>query len=113
MAANGSANKVIWTKLNAEDMRILDEGELSLEVPEGDKFSTSGLAKYRKSDDKIIYFFQLSDNRQSTSLYHGSRLYRSYRMGSCLQLLLCYAFADGCMVGHTVYLPETATGEKE
>lgn len=58
MAANGSANKVIWTKLNAEDMRILDEGELSLEVPEGDKFSTSGLAKYRKSDDKIIYFYQ-------------------------------------------------------
>lgn len=58
MAANGSANKVIWTKLNATDMSIIDEGELSLVVPEGDKFSTSGLAKYRKSDDKIIYFFQ-------------------------------------------------------
>lgn len=58
MAANGSADKVIWTKLNAENMSILDEGELTLEVPEGDKFSTSGLAKYRKSDNKIIYFFQ-------------------------------------------------------
>lgn len=58
MAANGSANKVIWTKLNAEDMSILDEGELSLEIPEGDKFSSSGLAAYRKSDNRIIYFFQ-------------------------------------------------------
>ena len=27
IAANGTANKVIWTKLNAEDMTILDEGE--------------------------------------------------------------------------------------
>ena len=58
IAANGTANKVIWTKLNAEDMSILDEGELTLQVPEGDKFSTSGLARYRKSDDRIIYFFQ-------------------------------------------------------
>lgn len=58
MAANGSADKVIWTKLNAEDMTILDEGELSLVVPEGDKFSTSGLARYRKSDDRIVYFYQ-------------------------------------------------------
>ena len=58
IAANGTANKVIWTKLNAEDMTILDEGELTLQVPEGDKFSTSGLARYRKSDDRIIYFFQ-------------------------------------------------------
>lgn len=58
MAANGSADKVIWTKLNAADMSIMAEGELSLEVPEGDKFSTSGLAKYRESDNMIIYAFQ-------------------------------------------------------
>lgn len=58
IAANGSANKIIWTKLNASDMTIIAEGELSLVCPEGDKFSTSGLARYRKSDDRIIYFYQ-------------------------------------------------------
>lgn len=58
MAANGKADKVIWTKLDARDMSIIAEGELALTVPEGDKFSTSGLARYRKSDNRIIYFFQ-------------------------------------------------------
>lgn len=58
MAANGKKDKVIWTKLNAENMTILSEGELSLEIPEGDTFSSSGLVRYRKSDDKLIYFFQ-------------------------------------------------------
>ncbi len=58
MAANGSKDKVIWTKLNAENMTILSEGELSLEILEGDTFSSSGLAAYRKSDNKIIYLFQ-------------------------------------------------------
>lgn len=58
MAANGAKDKVIWTKLNTEDMNILAEGELTLEIPEGDTFSSSGLARYRKSDNKIIYFFQ-------------------------------------------------------
>ena len=67
MAANGTANKVIWTKLNAEDMSIISEGELALEVPEGDKFSTSGLARYRKSDDRIIYFFQ--HKKESKNFY--------------------------------------------
>ena len=67
IAANGSANKVIWTKLNAENMTILSEGELNLEIPEGDKFSTSGLARYRKSDNKIIYFFQ--HKKETTNFY--------------------------------------------
>ncbi|MDD7723543.1 MAG: hypothetical protein PUK64_11270 [bacterium] len=67
MAANGTANKVIWTKVDASDMHILAEGELTLEVPEGDKFSTSGLARYRKSDDRIIYFFQ--HKKEKTNFY--------------------------------------------
>jgi len=67
LAANGSANKILWTKLNAEDLRIIEEGELSLVCPEGDKFSTSGLARYRKSDNKIIYFFQ--HKNEETNFY--------------------------------------------
>lgn len=58
MAANGTGDKVIWTKLNASDMSILAEGELPLACPEGDSFSTSGLARYRKSDNRVIYFYQ-------------------------------------------------------
>ncbi len=58
MAANGSKKKIIWTKLNTDNMSILSEGELDLDIPEDSKFSTSGLATYRKSDKKIIYLFQ-------------------------------------------------------
>lgn len=58
MAANGDADKIIWTKLNASDMSILSEGTLDVSVPEGDKlFSTSGILTYRKSDNKLIYFY--------------------------------------------------------
>lgn len=58
LAANGKGDKVIWTKINAGNMTILSEGTLDLDIPEGDVFSTSGLARYRKSDGKIIYAFQ-------------------------------------------------------
>lgn len=59
MAANGDKNDVIWTKLNTDDMSIVAEGSLKL-VKWGlgiQTFSTSGIAKYRKSDNKIIYLF--------------------------------------------------------
>lgn len=59
MAANGSANEVLWTKINAGTMKIEGEGDLGLaELTGFKKFSTSGLARYRKSDNKIIYAFQ-------------------------------------------------------
>ncbi len=65
MAANGTADKVIWTKLNAKTMTIVDEGELSLALAEGyKKFSTSGILTYRKSDKKLFYFF-FSQNSKS------------------------------------------------
>lgn len=58
MAANGDANQIIWTKLKVSDMSILDEGTLDIAVPKGDKkFSTSGILAYRKSDNKLIYFY--------------------------------------------------------
>lgn len=58
MAANGDADKILWTKLNTTDMTILSEGTLDISVPEGDKlFSTSGILTYRKSDNKLIYFY--------------------------------------------------------
>ena len=58
MASNGDGDKVIWTKLNATDMSIIKEGVLDIPLPEGDKlFSTSGILTYRKSDNKLIYFY--------------------------------------------------------
>ena len=58
MAANGTADKIVWTKLNTDDMTIINEGTLSLSVAEGfDSFTTSGLLTYRKSDNKLFYFF--------------------------------------------------------
>lgn len=61
MAANGTADEVIWTKLKdkGNSLEIVAEGDLGLsDLTKFKKFSTSGLAKYRKSDNTIIYAFQ-------------------------------------------------------
>lgn len=58
MAANGDADKVIWTKLNADDMRILAEGTLDLPLPEGAKvFTASGILTYNEKAGKLYYFY--------------------------------------------------------
>lgn len=58
MAANGDANKIIWTKLNTDDMTIINEGETSIALADGyDSFTTSGLLTYRQSDKKLFYFY--------------------------------------------------------
>ena len=58
MAANGDANKIIWTKLNTDDMTIISEGTLNVQMPEGGEiYTTSGILKYRASDNKLFYFY--------------------------------------------------------
>ena len=58
MASNGDGDKIIWTKLNTTNMSLIEEGILDIPLPEGDKlFSTSGILSYRKSDNKLIYFY--------------------------------------------------------
>jgi hypothetical protein len=58
MASNGNNDKVIWTKLNTTDMTIISEGELSIEQPTGYTIlTTSGILAYRKSDNKLFYFY--------------------------------------------------------
>lgn len=65
MSTDGDHKKVIWTKLNGDDMRILDEGTLDIQVAEGyNVLTTSGILTYRKSDNKLFYFFY---NKQETS----------------------------------------------
>ncbi len=58
MAAAGDAKSIIWTKLNADDMTIIDEGTLDIALPDDQvAFTTSGILRYRASDDKLFYFF--------------------------------------------------------
>lgn len=58
MAANGDANKIVWTKLNADDMTILGEGTLNLSLPEGATvFTASGILTYNEKADKLYYFY--------------------------------------------------------
>ena len=59
MAANGDKNDVQWTKLNTDNMTIIANGSLNLPefTPDIQTYSTSGLATYRATDDKILYFF--------------------------------------------------------
>ena len=70
LAANGEANEVLWTKLNATTMNILAEGNLGL-AGHADHdvttFTTSGLAAYRASDNKIIYAFKHNPGRKQTA----------------------------------------------
>ena len=58
MAANGDKTAIVWTKLNVDDMRIIDEGTLNVSVAPGwETFTTSGILSYRKSDNKLFYFY--------------------------------------------------------
>ncbi len=59
MAANGDKSDVIWTKLNTDNMTITANGSLGLPefTPDVQTYSTSGLATYRASDGKILYFY--------------------------------------------------------
>lgn len=58
MAANGEADKIVWTKLNADDMSIISEGSLDVPMPKGGElFTTAGILTYRASDDKMFYFY--------------------------------------------------------
>ncbi|MCH5327701.1 MAG: hypothetical protein J1E02_01660 [Coprobacter sp.] len=59
MAADGDAEHILWTKLNADDMRILEEGTLDLPFyhEKAKAFTTSGILAYRKADNKLIYFY--------------------------------------------------------
>ncbi len=58
MAANGDKDAIVWTKLNTDDMTIIDEGTLNISVAEGwETFTTSGILAYRQSDDKLFYFY--------------------------------------------------------
>ncbi len=68
LAANGNSSKVIWIKVDAVAMNIIDEGELDLpELPAGGTFSTSGIASYRKSDNTILYSYL--NNKDKTKFF--------------------------------------------
>lgn len=58
IGSNGPSDKIVWAKVDTETMTVTAEGELNLPAPPaGQVFNTSGIAAYRKSDNKMIYFF--------------------------------------------------------
>lgn len=68
LAANGDGSKVIWIKVDTEQMTIVSEGELKLPaLAEGGVFSTSGIASFRKADNRIIYTYL--NNKDKTHFY--------------------------------------------
>lgn len=69
MAADGPKKKILWTKIDAENMKILSEGTLEFTsgAPEIAVYSTSGIASYRKSDNKILYSYL--DNNDKKRFY--------------------------------------------
>lgn len=70
MAATGDATKIVWTKLNADDMTIISEGTLDVPMPKGGElFTTSGILNYRASDNKLFYFYFAKQSGR-----HGKRV---------------------------------------
>ena len=58
MSANGDKDKIVWTKLNTNDMTILSEGTLNISLADGyDTFTSTGIAAYRAADNKLFYFY--------------------------------------------------------
>ena len=52
------ATKIIWTKMAESNLAIQSEGTLDISLPSGfNAFSTAGLLTYRKSDQKLYYFY--------------------------------------------------------
>lgn len=67
LAANGNSDHIIWTKLNSNTMTIVSEG--TLDLPVLSKYSTSGIASYRASDNKIIYSYCHGTTSLRTEFY--------------------------------------------
>ncbi len=64
MSANGDASQIIWSKLNTDDMSILEEGTLKIPLPKSEiegeetkKFTTSGILTYNEKAEKLYYFY--------------------------------------------------------
>ncbi len=52
------ATKIIWSKLSESNLAVQSEGTLAISLPEGfNAFSTAGLLTYRRSDQKLYYFY--------------------------------------------------------
>ncbi len=63
MSANGDASKINWSKLNADNMSILEEGTLNIPLPKSEvegeetkKFTTSGILTYNEKSQKAFLF---------------------------------------------------------
>ena len=65
VAAKGDNKSLQWTKLNTDDMSIINEGTLDIKLPaqydetagSAAYFTTSGILVYRKADNKLFYFY--------------------------------------------------------
>lgn len=59
VASANSNSKVVWSKVKEVNNKftILEEGEFDLSQSGVEKYSTSGLVRYRKADNTLIYLF--------------------------------------------------------
>lgn len=67
ISTNGDKDKVLYTKLKADDLTILDEGEVTIPAPtDWTKLTSSGILTYRKSDNKLYYFYYWKEKAGQT-----------------------------------------------
>lgn len=64
IGSNGKSDKILWIRVNTDQMKIVSEGELNLPAPAtGDTYNTSGIARF--NDGRIIYAFVYSKVKTS------------------------------------------------
>jgi hypothetical protein len=75
VSADGTNKKFQWTKLNATDMKIIEEGDLNIAPADGETkwiyVCTSGLLSYRQSDKKVFFFYFFKDGTGRTAKNEG------------------------------------------
>lgn len=79
MGSNGASDKILWAKVDTDNLSILSQGELDLPAPPtGQSFNTSGILAYRKSDNKALYFYKYNKKSGPTGTEPTPEFYAAF-----------------------------------
>lgn len=104
VGSNGESDKIVWAKINTETMTVAAEGELNLpEPPKGQVYNTSGMVAYRKSDNKVIYFFKYNKAGGTAGTEPKPEFYASFINASDMSTLKTVTETRADQMASTAY----------
>lgn len=97
MSSDGEKKQALWTKLNTDNMTIIEEGSINFTEMSGiESLTTSGLLAYRKSDNKLIYLY-------APSAFDFEGFYAAFINASTMKVDNIAHMADNCIMAGTAY----------